>query len=80
LFESLSIWLPALIGGIVGLLVGQLSQWFALRRQHKDAIGKALSDVLEIRHRMLGASWAGWLNRTGLTLLISTLIVRPKGL
>lgn len=54
MFESLSIWLPALIGGIVGLLVGQLSQWFALRRQHKDAIGKALSDVLEIRHQMLG--------------------------
>ena len=34
----------------------------------------------EDRSIRVRASWAAWLNRTGLALFISALIVRPKGL
>jgi len=47
----------ALIGVVVGalltLLTGQLGQWLASRRDEKKAIARALSDLLEIRHRLL---------------------------
>ena len=49
-------WLP-LIGVVVGVVLGwllsQLGQWFAARRDEKKAIARVLSELLEIRHRLL---------------------------
>lgn len=49
-------WLP-LIGVVVGVALGwfltQLGQWLVLRREEKKAISRALSELLEIRHRFL---------------------------
>jgi len=50
-------WLP-LIGVAVGWILNQLGQWFVFRREERKAIGKALADLLDIRHRLLGMAKA----------------------
>jgi hypothetical protein len=49
-------WLP-LIGVVVGVVLGwllsQLGQWFVARRDEKKAIARVLSEMLEIRLRLL---------------------------
>jgi len=46
-----------LIGVVVGALLGwglnQLTQWLVVRRDEKRAIARAISDLLEIRNRLL---------------------------
>lgn len=50
-------WLP-LIGVAVGWVLNQLGQWFVFRREERKAIGKALADLLDIRHRLIGMTKA----------------------
>lgn len=45
-------WLP-LLGVVIGWLLNQSGQWFSTRREEKRAVARALSALLEIRHRML---------------------------
>lgn len=42
-----------IVGALLTLLTGQLGQWLASRRDEKKAIARALSDLLEIRLRLL---------------------------
>ena len=46
-----------MIGVVVGALLGwffsQLGQWFVVRREERKAVARVLSDLLEIRHRLL---------------------------
>jgi hypothetical protein len=42
-----------IVGALLTLLTGQLGQWLASRRDEKRAIARALSDLLEIRIRLL---------------------------
>jgi len=45
-------WLP-LAGVAVGWGLNQCGQWFVFRRDERKAIGRALADLLEVRHRLL---------------------------
>jgi len=45
-------WLP-LAGVAVGWGLNQCGQWFVFRRDERKAIGRALTDLLEVRHRLL---------------------------
>lgn len=40
----------------VGFLLNEVSQRFRNRRQHKGALGRAIADLLEIRHQALAVS------------------------
>jgi hypothetical protein len=40
-------------GTLFGWLLSQLGQWFSARREEKKAIARVLSELLEIRHRLL---------------------------
>lgn len=42
-----------LVGTILGWLLGQLGQWFLTQREEKKAIARVLSELLEIRLRLL---------------------------
>lgn len=42
-----------LVGAVLGWLLSQLGQWFVVRREEKKAIARVLSDLLEIRLRLL---------------------------
>ena len=42
-----------LVGTILGWLLGQVGQWFVTRREEKRAIARVLSELLEIRLRLL---------------------------
>jgi hypothetical protein len=46
-------WLP-LAGVAIGWGLNQFGQWFVFRRDERRAIGRALADLLEVRHRLLG--------------------------
>jgi hypothetical protein len=49
-------WLPLIgvaVGAVLGWLLSQLGQWFVARREEKKAIARALSELLEIRLRLL---------------------------
>jgi len=48
-------WLP-LVGVGAGWMLNQFGQWFVFRRDERKAIGKALADLLDIRHRLLSMS------------------------
>jgi len=45
-------WLP-LVGVALGWGLNQGGQWLIFRRDERKAIGRALADLLEIRHRLL---------------------------
>jgi hypothetical protein len=45
-------WLP-LAGVAVGWGLNQCGQWFVFRRDERKVIGRALTDLLEVRHRLL---------------------------
>ena len=45
-------WLP-LAGVAVGWGLNECSQWFIFRRDERKPIGRALTDLLEVRHRLL---------------------------
>jgi hypothetical protein len=45
-------WLP-LAGVAVGWGLNQCGQWLVFRRDERRAIGRALADLLEVRHRLL---------------------------
>ena len=45
-------WLP-LAGVAVGWGLNQCGQWFVFRRDERQPIGRALTDLLEVRHRLL---------------------------
>jgi hypothetical protein len=45
-------WLP-LAGVAVGWGLNQCGQWFVFRRDERKAIGRALTDLMEVRHRLL---------------------------
>jgi hypothetical protein len=45
-------WLP-LAGVAVGWGLNQCGQWFVFRRDERKPIGRALTDLLEVRHRLL---------------------------
>jgi hypothetical protein len=49
---SLKDWLP-LAGVALGWGLNQGGQWLIFRRDERKAIGRALADLLEIRHRLL---------------------------
>jgi hypothetical protein len=48
-------WLPfiSVVVVVLGWLLSQLGQWFIARREERKAIARALSELLEIRHRLL---------------------------
>jgi hypothetical protein len=46
-------WLP-LAGVAIGWGLNQCGQWLVFRRDERKAIGRALADLLEVRHRLLG--------------------------
>lgn len=49
-------WLPIatlVIGALLGWILNQLGQWFVSRRERRRAVARVLSDLLEIRHRLL---------------------------
>jgi hypothetical protein len=39
---------------IIGFLLAELKDYFAIRRERKEAVSAALSDLLEVRHRFVG--------------------------
>ncbi len=45
------------IGGVAGFLVGQANGYFERRSARKIALSKALSELLEIRHRFKGSMY-----------------------
>lgn len=55
---SISLW--TIVGSAVGIafgwVLGQFGQWLSLRQQRKQALSVALSELLEIRHRVRGES------------------------
>ena len=50
--QALKDWLP-LAGVVVGWGLNQFGQWFVFRRDERKVIGRALTDLMEIRHRFL---------------------------
>jgi hypothetical protein len=42
-----------LVGTVLGWVLNQLTQWVLLRRDEKKAIARTISDLLEVRHRLL---------------------------
>ncbi len=53
---QLTDWLPVvgvIAGTVLGWVLGQLGQWFVARREERKAIARVLSELLEIRLRVL---------------------------
>jgi hypothetical protein len=49
-------WLPlvgVVAGTVLGWVLSQIGQWFLARREEKKAVARALSELLEIRFRLL---------------------------
>ena len=42
-----------LVGTVLGWLLSQIGQWFVARREEKKAIARVLSELLELRLRLL---------------------------
>lgn len=47
----------ALVSGVGGIILGQASGYFDRRNQRRQALCRALAELLEIRHRLMGSMY-----------------------